>query len=777
MADDPKQWHFLLNLETDIYKMSSQAGLYSVPAGWLRFSHRAGNSRSRDDYKYQCDRHARQRVGEYFRRCRFWQHVTPFALNHAGKKFLLAVFILFFGALIFPANAAAPNIIFILCDDLGYGDVGVFYQNQRAALKDRRVPFFTTPHIDTLARDGVKLTQHYCAAPVCAPSRASLLTGLMQGHANVRDNQFDKALADTHTLGTVLQQADYTTAAIGKWGLQGSAKPGGTEADEEGSPSLWPAYPTKRGFDFYFGYVRHQDGHFHYPKEDKREVWENDREISAGLDLCYTTDLFTARAKKWISEQTASNPQKPFFLYLAYDTPHAKLQNPPCAYPAGGGLKGGVQWTGKPHAILNTATGTMDGWMHSDYTNATWDNDRNPATMEVAWPDVQKRYANDVRRIDDCVGDLLQLLRDLKIDDNTLVVFTSDNGPSIESYLKENYQPTFFRGFGPFTGIKRDTLEGGEREPTLARWPQKIPAGRVDEHPSGQWDWLATFADVAGVPALAGSDGVSLVPSLTGRGEQKTGTLYVEYFQNGKTPSYPVFAPARRGKVRGQMQSIYLDGFKGIRYDVKSAEDNFAIFDLAKDPQEASDLAGDSKFASLQAAMKARVLQVRKPDASAPRPYDDAPVPPVAQAPNGAVGISWSQFAGAWPWLPDFRTLTADKTGGVPKIELPPTASNEPFGAAFNGFFHAAQAGEYTFTVDSDGGTMLFLHDIRLIDEPMKKVGGKFSGRIRLQAGWHPLRLYYRHDNGAARLEFACQFAGSAVKLDASNLRQSEIKN
>ena len=492
----------------------------------------------------------------------------------------------------FGAEALKPNIIFILCDDLGYGDVGVFYQNQRATLKDRSVPFFTTPHIDTLARDGVKLMQHYCAAPVCAPSRASLLTGLTQGHANVRDNQFDKALADTHTLGSVLRQAGYTTAAIGKWGLQGSAKPGGTEADEEGSASLWPAYPTKRGFDFYFGYVRHKDGHFHYPKEDQREVWENNREISAGLDLCYTTDLFTARAKKWIAEQTAAQPQKPFFLYIAYDTPHAKLQNPPCAYPAGGGLDGGVQWLGKTGAMLNTSTGTMDGWMHPDYTNATWDNDRNPATMEAAWPDVQKRYANDVRRIDDGVGDLLQLLQDLKIADNTLIVFTSDNGPSIESYLKENYQPTFFRGFGPFTGIKRDTLEGGEREPTLARWPQKIPAGRVDEHPSGQWDWLATFADVAGVPALAGSDGVSLVPSLTGRGEQKTGTLYVEYFQNGKTPSYPVFAPARRGKVRGQMQSIYLDGFKGIRYDVKSAEDNFAIFDLAKDPQEASDQIG-----------------------------------------------------------------------------------------------------------------------------------------------------------------------------------------
>ena len=203
--------------------------------------------------------------------------------------------------------APRPNIIFILCDDLGYGDIGVFYQNERAAQHNPGVPFFITPHIDTLARDGVKLQQHYCAAPVCAPSRASLLTGLTQGHANIRDNQFDKALADTHTLGTVLQQAGYATAAVGKWGLQGSAKAGGTEADEEGSAARWPAYPTKRGFDFYFGYVRHKDGHFHYPKEDKREVWENNREVSAGLDLCYTTDLFTARAKKWIADHTATH--------------------------------------------------------------------------------------------------------------------------------------------------------------------------------------------------------------------------------------------------------------------------------------------------------------------------------------------------------------------------------------------------------------------------------------------------------------------------------------
>ena len=475
------------------------------------------------------------------------------------KGIIIASFFTVFALMLVKAEAdQTPNIIFVLCDDLGYGDIGVFYQNQRATLNDRSIPFFSTPNIATLARDGVQLKQHYCGAPVCAPSRASLLTGVTQGNASVRDNQFDKELANTHTLGTVLQKAGYATAAFGKWGLQGGVLPKKNKKtkkiEQPGSNSLekWPAYPTKRGFDYYFGYVRHVDGHFHYPKEDGREVWENDRELSANLDKCYTTDLFTARAKKWITEQTVTHPRQPFFVYLAYDTPHAKLENPPCAYPSGGGLKGGVQWTGKPHAMLNTATGKVDGYMFPKYASATWDNDRNPATPEVPWPDVQKRYANDVRRIDFAVGDLRQLLKDLNIDDNTLVVFTSDNGPSIESYLKENYAPTFFRGYGPFDGIKRDTWEAGIREPTLARWPVAIPSGRVDKTASGQWDWLATFCELARVPIPAASDGVSLVPSLTGKGTQMPGTIYIEYFNGGTTPKFGDFSPEHRGRRRGQ---------------------------------------------------------------------------------------------------------------------------------------------------------------------------------------------------------------------------------
>jgi arylsulfatase A-like enzyme len=680
-------------------------------------------------------------------------------------------------------HATRPNIIFILCDDLGIGDIGAFYQNQRGAMRNRSVPFFQTPYIDTLARDGAILTQHYSGAPVCAPSRASLLAGLTQGNANVRDNQFDKELADTHTLGTVLQRAGYATAAFGKWGLQG----GDWESTANKNPRLdapasqkaaeyreWTSFPTRRGFDYFFGYVRHIDGHFHYPKEDGREVWQNDREIAADLDKCYTPDLWTAQAKKWIAEQTTARPDKPFFAYLAFDTPHAKLQNPPCPYPAGGGLRGGVQWTGRPHNMLNTATGVIDGYMFADYEKATWLNNGKPGAPEEPWPDVQKRYANDVRRIDFCVGDVLQLLKDLKVENNTMVVFSSDNGPSIESYIEnEPYAPTFFRGYAQFDGIKRDTWEGGMREPTLVRWPGVIPAARVVNNACGQWDWLATFAEAAGLPAPAASDGVSLIPALTGVGEQRPGTVYIEYFQPGATPDFADFSPSHRGRKRGQMQNIYLNGHMGVRYNVRSADDNFEIYDLAKDPQEAHDLGKSPEMATLQSAMKARVLQLRVPNSSAPRPYDSAPVPGETKVPSGTPGLSWSLYDGEWPWLPDFRTLKPVKRGKTESINLAMAAEGQPFGIAFEGYFHATHTDEYTFTLSSSGGAMLFLHDIRVIGEPIRGSAGQFSGNVRLNEGWHRIRLYHRHAGaGKPSLELSCrQGAAREYKLPADVFR------
>lgn len=166
-----------------------------------------------------------------------------------------------------PAANKKPNIIFILTDDLGYGDVGVFFQNERKKQNVRSEPWTLTPQLDKMAGEGTRLTHHYTAAPVCAPSRASILSGLSQGHSTVRDNMFDKALEDNYTMANVLQKAGYNTAAIGKWGLQGGGEVRNIKKTIEEERALWTGYPLKRGFDYYYGYVRHVDGHEHYPKK------------------------------------------------------------------------------------------------------------------------------------------------------------------------------------------------------------------------------------------------------------------------------------------------------------------------------------------------------------------------------------------------------------------------------------------------------------------------------------------------------------------------------
>lgn len=521
---------------------------------------------------------------------------------------ILAVLLSNFCADFRMAAAQPPNILFILCDDLGYGDVGVLFQNDRAP----GLPKFSTPQLDRFAAEGLQMRRHYCPAPVCAPSRASLLMGVHQGHANVRNNQFDKALENNHTLANVLKQAGYATAAVGKWGLQGKGS----------DPATWPAYPTKRGFDYFFGYVRHKDGHEHYPREGlydgAKEVWDNKTEVSAGLAKCYTLDLWTARAKQWIVDHQRTNSTQPFFLYLAYDTPHAVLEFPTQSYPAGGGRKGGLQWLGQPGHMINTASGEIDSWCHPEYREATY---RAGTNSTAPWPEVYKRYATSIRRIDDAVGDLRQLLQDLHLDENTLVVFTSDNGPEIVSFIpKRPFEADFFESYGPHDGIKRDCWEGGMRVPTLALWPGHIPAGRLTYAPSAQWDWLPTFCELAGLPAPARSDGVSLLPTLTGRGAQRTGTLYGEYFHGGATPGYADFMPNHRNRKRGQMQWIQIGDFKGVRYNLSSQADDFEIYNVATDLKEGTNLASRPEFAALQQQMKDRVLQVRRPDRQAPAP-------------------------------------------------------------------------------------------------------------------------------------------------------------
>ncbi|WP_276166010.1 sulfatase-like hydrolase/transferase [Zobellia alginiliquefaciens] len=631
-----------------------------------------------------------------------------------------------------------PNIIFILTDDLGFGDLGVLFQKQRTNKGKTGSQLEFTPNLDRMAAEGALMPHHYSAAPVCAPSRASLLLGQSQGHANIRDNQFDKALANNHTLGTILQAADYKTAAIGKWGLQGKGK----------GPN-WPSHPLNQGFDYYLGYIRHGDGHEHYPKEGiyrgTKEVYENRTNITPDLDKCYTADLWTAAAKKWIVDhKQGEEGNKPFFMYLAYDTPHAVLELPTQAYPKGGGLEGGLQWTGEPDKMINTASGTVDSWVHPDYANAKYipEGTKKP----VAWPDVYKRYATDTRRIDSAVGDIIQLLKDLHIDDNTLVVFTSDNGPSVESYLdNQPIVPTFFESYGPFTGIKRDCWEGGVRMPTIARWPGTIQQETVVESPSISYDWMPTFSEIAGIPAPAVTDGTSLLPSLKGIGDQPESNVYIEYYESGKTPEYDAFASDLRKRRRNQMQMIRKGDYVGIRYDIQSENDDFEIYNVIDDSRQSKNLASEANFKSLQEEMKGAVLQQRMPNPSAARPYDDALVPSVSIE-NLKKGIVYKSFKGYFPWVPRTEGLSPVDAGVVHEIRSAINSKEESDVTYFEGYIKVPSDGEYNFYLRTGRSGVLRIHESTVIDADFEYVkNSNMRGKYRLEAGLHPIRLYLKN--------------------------------
>lgn len=659
------------------------------------------------------------------------------------KKIFLAIIIFlasFFNILSVSAQKK-PNIIFILTDDQGYGDIGVFFQQQRQRSGNRSLPYELTPNLDKLAGKGARFTQQYCNAPVCAPSRASLLTGMNQGNANVRDNQFDKEIENNHTIATMLKVAGYTTTAIGKWGLQG--------VKEEGPD--WPAHPLKRGFDSFFGYMRHADGHEHYPAEGlyrgKKQVWDNYKNVAADLNKCYTTDLWTASAKKWITNHERSkDADKPFFMYLAYDCPHAVIELPAKPYPAGGGLKGGLQWLNEPGHMINTAEGSIDSYMYQEYANATYDDDKNPQTPEKAWPETYKRYATATRRIDDAIGDIMQLLADLKIDDNTLVIFTSDNGPSIESYLPASYvpnHPTFFESYGPFDGIKRDCWEGGLRVPTIAAWPGHINAGKIITTPSMLSDWMATFADAAHIRPPARTDGASLMPALTGKGKQQPGLVYSEYFEVGKTPDFKEFEASRRGRKRDQMQMIRMGNLVGVRYQITSADDNFEIYDVVKDPKESINLALKPGFEGVQAQMKAKVLQLRHADKEAPRPYDSVAIPASKVPGKLHAGFGWQFYPGNFPWVISEKGLKADEKGTCNNISGK-EASDKKGMICYEGFIKIPVDGKYVFSLQTTGKAYLRLHEATLIDEDFGYASGiQLTQYANLKAGLHPVKLYY----------------------------------
>jgi arylsulfatase A-like enzyme len=620
--------------------------------------------------------------------------------------------------------AGRPNVLFILTDDLGWGDVGVFHQNARGA---GGKPAFATPHLDALAASGMFLRHHYTGAPVCAPARGSLMTGLSQGHCAIRDNQFDKPLPQGLTIASVLREAGYHTAAIGKWGIGGRPKSG------------YPAHPVRRGFDEFFGYMAHGTGHVYY-HDAQHPIMDGTEDVGDRYDNVYSTDLFTARAKKFIADQHAGHPGRPFFLYLAYTAVHNALHVPGGAYPTGGGRDGGVRWPLKP------TPETRDSYIHPDYAGKPW-------------TEPMKRYATMARRLDDGVGDVMQLLRDLGIADNTLVVFTSDNGPANEG----GADPRLFDSWGPFDGFKRDCFEGGVREPTIVAWPGRIAPKQTDDTPSGFWDWMPTLAEVAGLPAPAHSDGVSLVPTLLRQGKQRSrGYVYIEYFVGSRNKaSADVFA--RKGVTgRGQQQLVRIGEFVGVRTQVQSPGDPLRLYNVVADPHEDHDLSADPAHAGLLARMRDLLVTARRPDADAPRPYDDVPLPAVQ--PSGATRGRWtvSRFDGAWPWTPDFDGLVPAATTDAAGVAVPDPAPGQPFGLKFAGYLNVPADGEYTFTGSSDGGLHLWVHDAHLIDTDAPTVDRPATATVRLKAGLHPVRLFYRHATGRPSLSLRWRVPGGA---------------
>ncbi len=412
-----------------------------------------------------------------------------------------------------------PNVVFILADDLGYGDLGCYGQEK-----------IRTPSLDRMAAEGMRFTQHYSGAPVCAPSRCVLMTGLHTGHAYIRDNSEVKPEgqqpipAETVTIAKLLKERGYATAAIGKWGLG----PPGSSGD-----------PNRQGFDLFFGYNCQRHAHNYYP----RYLWRNDRRVElegndAGVTgKQYSTDLCTAEALRFIRE----NKDRPFFLYLPYTIPHVAIQVPEDSLAEYRG-----RWPDPPY------TGGKGYQPH---------------------PAPRAGYAAMITRMDRDIGRIFALLRQLGLDDKTLVIFSSDNGPVHDGVGGSDAE--FFKSAGPLRGLKGTVYEGGIRVPMIARWPGKIKAGSRTEHVSAFWDVLPTVAEVAGAKPPPRIDGVSFLPTLLGTGGQKRHEFLVWEFYG-----------------YGGQQAVRLGDWKGIRLNChKDPKGPIQLYDLKTDPAEGRDVA------------------------------------------------------------------------------------------------------------------------------------------------------------------------------------------
>lgn len=468
-----------------------------------------------------------------------------------------------------------PNIIYILADDLGYGELGAYGQEK-----------IKTPHIDALASTGMLFTQHYSGAPVCAPSRYMLMTGKHAGHARIRGNDawgergdvwdFEKAVNDpnlegqrpilnsTVTIGGLLQQEGYKTAIVGKWGL--------------GAP-LTEGIPNRSGFDFFYGYNCQRQAHQLYPMH----LWKNTEKVALNNELVAPgkdkmledgadpmdlnsyrkweqTDYAPAKMQEEVLHFIEENRAGPFFMYYATPLPHLPLQVPH-EY-----VEKYVELFGDEKPYVGNK-----GYFPNRYPNAA--------------------YAGMISYLDDQVGQIVTKLKELDLYDNTLIIFTSDNGPSYLGGVDAEY----FNSAGPFPNnhgrTKGFTYEGGIRVPMIASWPGKIKAGAITDHISAFWDVMPTFGDLLNAEVPKDIDGVSFLPTLLGiegKEQAQHEFLYWEF-------------PASKGQ-----QAVRIGDWKGIRNNIFKGNMTLELYNLKLDPAESNNVAGENPeiIAKLEAIMK-----------------------------------------------------------------------------------------------------------------------------------------------------------------------------
>jgi arylsulfatase A len=406
-----------------------------------------------------------------------------------------------------------PNILLIQADDLGYGDLSAYGQTR-----------FATPSLDRLAREGIRFTNYYAGSTVCAPSRAALMMGQHTGHVWIRGNAQIPLREEDITVAMALKQAGYRTALVGKWGL---GRPGST------------GQPDRKGFEYSFGFIDQQHAHRQFTDHLYRNA-----EPVAVPDTEYVNDLFTRETASFIER----DDQRPFFIYLNYTVPHAELRVPDDSLDA---FKGTFPEVPFANAKADARPTGPDDTSSLGY--------RSQPTPHAA-------FAAMVTRMDRDIGRLMDLIDRRGAGRQTVVLFTSDNGPHREG----GADPEFFKSSGGLRGIKRDLYDGGIRVPMIARWSGTIPTGRVSDHPWAHWDILPTLADLAGAKVPAGLDGLSMTRALRGQPQPGHEAMYWEFHE------------------RGFQQAARIGTWKAVR--LKNGAP-LELYDLTSDPYEERNVA------------------------------------------------------------------------------------------------------------------------------------------------------------------------------------------